>query len=248
MDKRMHGKALAVVLSTLLAACSEGTTTGSSPELTIKGSSQAAPAAAVAANIAPVYSMAGPGETPVGDPASMFIGIYALYISANADCSDPVLLVDNGSTPVPKDYATNPVLFTGTPAAGTYQCLIFRMSDVIRFTSAVTSGNCATDVAYEQDIYREGQNDWLDIDGNVIPATGTDAAPLDDKVFVYIAADTAAVMARGYSPNQIVQLHSNLVVPSTATFYWNGTNSITSWDDGQGRTGCGLNPGQPEFR
>lgn len=246
--KRMLSIGAAVIVGAGLAACSGGVT-GSSPELTIKGSSGAAPALAVARELRVSHSVAaGPGETPVGDPASMAIGMYALYISPNADCSQPVLVGDNGATPVEKDFALTPVLFTATPTAGTYQCLVLRMSDVIQFTSDVTSGHCAIDTPYRQDIYREGENDWRDIDGTIIPSTGTDAAPLDDKVYIFIARDTAAVVARGYSPNQVIQLHSDLVVPSTATFYWNGTNSITSWDDSQGGTGCGLNPGQPEFR
>ena len=72
------------------------------------------------------------GGTVVGNPSKVSIGMYAFYLSQNEDCSAPVAMTDNGSTAVVKDFAQNPVLFTGTPAAGTYKCVILRISDAMQ--------------------------------------------------------------------------------------------------------------------
>jgi hypothetical protein len=53
-----------------------------------------------------------------GAPSSLTIRLYALYISTGTDCSNPVLVQDLGSAGVDRDFMTNPVLFTGEPAAG----------------------------------------------------------------------------------------------------------------------------------
>jgi hypothetical protein len=171
------------------------------------------------------------------------MGMYTLWISSNGDCSAATLVQDYGQPGEVKDLVQNPVLFSTDAAAGTYECVIIRMSDVVNFESASSFGNCAVNVAYEMDIYREGQSDWKDVDLNPIIGTGTDEAPINDRVTLVITTDTTAAIARGFSGNQTIALASPLVVPGQSTFYWNGQGSVTSVD----AYPCGLQPGRPAF-
>jgi hypothetical protein len=184
----------------------------------------------------------------MGDPSSIKIGLYALWISQNADCSNAVLVQDNGSTAEYKDFVAKPTLFTGSPAAGSYSCVAIKMSDVIKFESATAFGECATDTEYANDIYREDNSGdpsgvFKDIDLNPITASGTDAQPVDDHVTIVMTRDPEAAIARGFSPNQVIPLGSNLVVPGSSTFVWGGAGTVRT-APGQG---CGLEPGSPSF-
>jgi hypothetical protein len=191
----------------------------------------------------PVHAVSNTLAAATGDPASVRIGMYALWISPNGDCSSPVLVQDYGSTGSVKDFVQSPVLFSADATEGTYQCLIIRMSDVVGFTPATTFGNCTAGTDYEQDIYREGESDWKDADLNPIIGTGTDQTPSNDRISLLITTDTTAALTRGFSPHQILLLASPLAVPAASTFYWNGEGSVSS----EGSFPCGLNPGQPAF-
>jgi hypothetical protein len=226
----------------LLAACSSSP---SSPDasLTVLGSA-AAPAGMTSAHRSlQGRSLSFAAAVTTGDPASVLIGMYALWISPNADCSNAVLVQDYGSSPAVKDFVAGPVLFTGEPAAGTYECIVIKMSDAIDFSSASAFGACSTGVVYHQDIYREGESDWKDVNLTTIVGSGTDDAPGDDHVAIVITTDTTAAITRGFSTNQVVPLASPLVVPGSSTFYWNAEGSVTTED---GRP-CGLMPGAPAF-
>ena len=215
------------------AACSGEGTIGSTPSLTVTGSAGAPPA--LFSNASFVTS---------GDPSAVRIGMYALWISSNGDCSSPTLVQDYGDAGEVKDLVQNPVLFSAEAAAATYECVIIRMSDVVGFESASSFGTCEANVAYEQDIYREGQTDWKDADLNPIIGTGTDSVPSNDHVALVMTTDTTAAIARGFSSNQVIALASPLVVPGQSTFYWNGQGSVTT----EPGYPCGLQPGAPAFQ
>ncbi len=229
---------VAMVSVAVLGACSSASGTGPSESLTIRGSAAAPPAAASFAS----YRGSVSASATTGDPSSLSVGMYALYISRNADCSSPVMVEDNGSSAVFKDFVVNPVLFTGTPASGAYQCLMIKMSDVIHFSPATSWGACTAGTVYYGDIYRDGEDDWKDKDMASIAGHGSDALPVDDRVTIFITRDPSAVEARGASPNQTIALGSDLVVPGHTTFYWNGAGSVS---DAGGE--CGINPGRPSF-
>ncbi len=220
--------ALAVLGS--LAACAAGTDSPSTL-FTVHGS----------AGAPPVPFRASVMST--GDPAALRIGVYALYISPNADCSSPVLVQDYGATASDKDFVAIPVLFTGSPAEGAYQCVAIKMSDVIRVVPDTSFGNCVAGTEYPGDIYRAGETDWKDVDLNQIIGTGTDTVPADDRVTIILTRDTTAAIARGFSTHQTLGLGSDLIVPGQATFYWNGQGTVT---DAGGQ--CGVNPGNPSFQ
>jgi hypothetical protein len=227
------------------AACSSDGTIGSTPSLTVTGSAGAPPAllSAMAAPRRPV-SFSNASFVTSGDPSAVRIGMYALWISSNGDCSAPTLVQDYGDAGAVKDLVQNPVLFSAEAANATYECVIIRMSDVVGFESASSFGTCEANVAYEQDIYREGQTDWKDADLNPIIGTGTDSIPSNDHVALVMTTDTTAAIGRGFSSNQVIPLASPLVVPGQSTFYWNGQGSVTSVPGYP----CGLQPGAPAFQ
>jgi hypothetical protein len=229
-----HFALLSLVAAALVGACTAASTP--SAEFTVRGSAGAPPLIG-AAHLSP------PPGTQTGDPGALRIGVYALYISPNADCSSPVLVQDYGATASVKDFVSNPVLFTGSPASGSYQCVAIKMSDVIRVQPATTFSVCDSSVEYAGDIYRAGETDWKDIDLNPIIGTGSDSVPADDHVTIILTRDTVAAQARGFSTNQTLTLGSDLVVPSQSTFYWNGQGTVT---DAGGQ--CGVNPGHPSFQ
>lgn len=231
---------IACTLATALAACASETTGGPGTLLTIVGSAFAPPTMLSSDGL---HTLLDPGTGPTGDPASLSIGVYALYISPNADCSALVLVQDYGTTAEVKDFVGSPVLFTGSPDAGSYPCVAIEMSDVITVVPDSSFGDCVAGVSYPGDIYRDGETDWKDVDLNPIIGTGSDSFPQDNQVVIFMTRDTSAALARGISGNQLIQLGGDLVVPGQSTFYWNGQGSVVS-EGGQ----CGVNPGRPEFR
>jgi hypothetical protein len=227
---------LLLPLGAALTACT-ASTSGPSALFTVLGSASAPPLILSSGTHAPRTAAL------TGDPGALRIGVYAMYISPNADCSSAVLVQDYGATPSVKDFVSNPVLFTGTPASGSYQCVAIKMSDVIRVQPATTFGVCDSTVEYAGDIYRAGESDWKDIDLNTIVGTGTDTVPADDHVTIILTRDTTAAQNRGFSTHQTLPLSSDLIVPNQSTFYWNGQGTVTD----QGGA-CGVNPGQPSFQ
>ncbi len=229
--------------SSAVAGCSSDTPQApdegpATDQLIVSASSQAPPL-----SIAPATQ---PAAVPIGDPASMLIGLYSFHISTNADCSGPFLTAfDNGGSALVKDFTTNPELFrAGDVPIGTYPCVAMRISDILEFQSGVSSGACVAGVLYGGDIYRAGAESepFLDLDLRVIPATGTDTAPSDDRVFVFFSTNPTAATARGLAVNQVLSLSSPLVVPDAVTFYWNATNAVMDKD---GR--CILEPDAPSL-
>ena len=242
MGRRASRSSLLIVTfaCAALGACSSDAAVNDGATLTIKGSASAPPSVTVVAGNR--LASASAADYATGDPSSLTVGMYALYISQNADCSAPILVEDHGTTVQPKDFVGNPVLFSGSPANGSYKCLMIRMSDVLHFTPATTFGSCTAGQTYFGDIYRDGENDWKDKDGATIVGHGTDESPVDDHVTIFITRDPSAVMARGVSEHQIIPLDGDLVVPGHTTFYWNGQGSVIDYGS------CGINPGRPAFR
>jgi hypothetical protein len=97
-------------------------------------------------------------------------------------------------------------------------------------------------VTYRGDVYQAGGEDqpFRDLNLSVIPATGSDASPSDDRIFILFTTNPSAAIARGFAPNQVVQLTSPLQVPDRVTFSWDASNAVD--DDG---AGCRLEPDAP---
>jgi hypothetical protein len=220
-----------VVLSVTVAACHDPIGPGKDPKFTLKGSSTPPPAPAV-------LTAASQGMPPIGTPTSFVINLGAVWLSPNTDCSAAVPLPGTGGGPL--DLVTSPTMWAGTATAGTYDCLVIAMSDIISFVSPVTSGPCTAGVPTQHDIYRVPENDFLDLDLNPIVSHGTNASPVADGVFILFSVSPAAALARGFSPNQTYLMQKEIVVPTTATLYWDIANTII---DEMGF--CSVNPFAP---
>jgi len=253
--------ALGGVLAVALAACGGGSDSPppAGPWLTVKGSaSRTATAAApgwyqrLFAWLAPRSAHAQAG--PTGSPTSMKLRFYSLRISQNADCSGPYTVVQTFDPAREVNLFDNPTLFEGTPAAGTYQCLIFEADDLLKIVPDVAAQTafplyCRAGTEYTTDLYRAPDNDFRRPDGSVIPAAGTRAEPVANRVFFYASTDPAAANARsdGPSPNQTVLLSSPLVVPGQTTFYLDATNGVLGGVD-NGTGFCVVEDGVMGFR
>lgn len=224
-----------------LAACGGDDT----PALVIKGSSSSPPTASVISSLEfelASFSKLFDDGTPVGPPALLNFGIYKLMLSSNEDCSDPITVVDHGSNDVVTDLATNPTLFSASPPDGTYKCIILRHNDVMSYKSSVAQGSCNTTTTYSFDSYRSDSDETAqkDPDGNEYVGRGSSTSFVEDKPYIYVtsAAGKAAMAANGFdNVNQFVTLESQLVVPGTATLYWDLSEAIR--DDG---SNCNLAP------
>lgn len=169
----------------------------------------------------------------------MKLNIYQILVSTNTDCSNPISLIDHGATPVEVNMVASPVLFSGSPAAGTYNCLIFKVSDTLAYqvdAAAVAAwpGVCAdTTTEYRHDIYRtdNGGSVFKDLDGALIPATGIKATPSEDVVYLIGSTTPADAVAAGYNVNQTFTLLSGLTVPGTSTFYVDFEDGIEDTGD-----------------
>lgn len=219
------------------AACSQNPA-ASDPTLTVHGSAGSAPAAAPLRASRVVQGVA----IATGDPTSLRVKMYALYISPNADCSAMELVQDYGTSAAYKDLVQNPLLFSTSASSGSYECVAMRMSDVIEFTPATTFSTCTAGTEYTRDVYREGESDWKDVDLNTVVGSGTLDDPVDDHATIFMTTNPTAAIGRGISENQVIPLGSALVIPAATTFYWNGDGTV---QDEDGR--CSILPGSPSF-
>lgn len=73
------------------------------------------------------------------EPAQVNVTVYQLWASLNADCSDPIKVIDNGATGRTSNIVTGPDLGEGTlPPDGTYNCLIMVIKDNVQIVPATT--------------------------------------------------------------------------------------------------------------
>ncbi len=181
-------------------------------------------------------------DTPAGSPTTFNITLYKAWISPNADCSDPILLQDNGAAGLQFDMVGGPTLFTGNPPPDTYECLILELNDNLKFkadAAAVAAHSACVDTTTEFtfDVYRVDSDDTpqIDIDGVDIVGAGTHATPVPNHIFVFgsTAASFTTVKANGVAitENQFFHLNAPLVVPGQATYYWDATNGIVNSED-----------------
>jgi hypothetical protein len=239
----------AVVAGALLVSGCSDSTSGPAPEsqLVIYGSSHPAPAAAVAVGPRLAYRLTDPAMmvTDSAAPSHLAIVMYALYVSPNADCSAAVLAQDYGAAGQVKDFAAGPVLFAAEPSAGAYACIAFRMSDVLLMQPERSFGACDASVTYDGDIYRDGESDWIDVDGASVIGHGGDGPGqgVDDHVTIFFSSDTAAALARGISRHQLVPMAAPLVSPGQSTMYWDMSGAVQE-EGGQ----CGILPRPITFR
>ncbi len=214
--------------------------------LLVRCSSDPAPTLTVATSLSSTTSIirdaasrdCGSGGTVcTGSPSTMTMKIYEAYVSLNTDCSSPILVSNFGASGADISVGVQN-LISANPAAGTYRCLILKMSDNLRFTPnaaaiAAFPGVCTAAVAGSTfDIYRTDSGDnglWKNLDGTAITATGSGATAGDNTVYIFATTTPSAVTGGSLHvhTNQTVTLTAPLVVPGQTTFYVDFANGVT---------------------
>ncbi len=177
-------------------------------------------------------------------PTSIKLKIYKFAVSESPNCSSPITVVDNGSSPVLVDFKGNPNLGTGTLGSGTYPCVIIEFSDRIEVTSAA-GGSCTT-TPFTQDLCGDSTSSQL-ISGGTTNCTNAG----EDRIAMYLStASTATGASDAFNPpncNTVgctaslgFNLASSLVVSGTSsgTFEVNADAKICGGINYDGNSDC----------
>jgi hypothetical protein len=182
------------------------------------------------------------------DASSLKLQVYAVMLSTSPLCTSPVT-VFSSTTPTEVDFLAAPTLGSGNPPDATYECVIIKMSDLIKFTPSTTSGLCSASVQYTADVCRTdngGTTQAPDAVGAPSTCSGTDAAPVSDAVYLYLTTNASAgtggstfMQPTSSSSTNGLHLTAPLVIVGTAKskFVVNATGKVG--DDG---ISCGMNP------
>jgi len=183
------------------------------------------------------------------DASSLKLQVYSVMLSTSALCTSPVT-VFSSATPTEVDFLAAPTLGSGNPPDATYNCVIIKMSDLIKFTPSASAGLCTAGAQYTADVCRSdngGTTQAPDAVGAPTVCTGTDAAPVSDPVYLYLTTNATAgtgggntfMQPTGTSSANGLNLTAPLVLAGTARskFVVNATGKV-----GSDSVGCGMNP------
>jgi hypothetical protein len=185
------------------------------------------------------------------DASSLKLKVYSVMMSTSPLCSSPIT-VFSSSVPTEMDFLSTPTLGSGNPPDATYNCIIIKMSDNIKFKPSASSGSCVAGTEYINDVCRtdnSGSTRAPDAGGAATACTGTDPAPVPDIVYLYLTTNPTAgtggntfMQPSSSSSTDGLPLTSPLIISGTARskFVVNATGKV----DGTGPT-CGMNP--PSF-
>lgn len=240
----MNLKILAhLLLAFLVISCNKKESKTSKPGLVITGSGSANA-------FMNYFQLTEDGKVLQGSPTNFVIKLYAIYISENEDCTNPIKIADFGAGKK-FNLFESPTLFSRELASGTYQCLILKMSDNLSYKvnqDAVAGGegplgSCIdTNTIHTGDIHRHNTENWYGLDNDSSDGDSSEQA-------IYIFASTNVDPDNDSSPrpeihsSQSLQLIGPLVVPGKAIFYADFTDGI---ENGVGR--CALEKGGFGFR
>lgn len=182
------------------------------------------------------------------DASSLKLQVYSVMLSTSPLCTSPVT-VFSSPTATEVDFLSNPTLGSGNPADGTYQCVIIKMSDLIKFKPSASSGSCTAGTEYVADVCRSdngGTTRAPDATGATTTCTGTDAAPNADAVYLYLTTNASAgsggqtfIQPTSTSSTSGLNLTAPLTIAGSAKskFVVNATGKVSGSD-----VTCGMNP------
>ena len=187
--------------------------------------------------------------------SSAVLHVYKAYLSENTDCTNPILLMDNGGSAQAFDMITNPTMGQGTVPAKLYKCIIIEMTDRIDFVPTTSTGNCVAGTTYTRYVCQAGTTTKNPVTGAISNCTGTSQTG-EDRVWVYVsrAATTDGTGGSGYDaclpptssadPNNGVPLSTDIDASNGGgAFIFNLTNKV----DGV-QNPCDLSPPTMSFR
>ncbi|WP_295760700.1 hypothetical protein [Undibacterium sp.] len=179
--------------------------------------------------------------------SSLKLKVYAIMLSTSPLCTNPFTVFSSIGTEV--DFLTSPTLGSGNPPDGTYNCVIIKMSDNIKFTPSTSGGACVGGTEYVAETCstnNHGTSNAPDV-ATVSTCTGTDAAPVPDIVYLYLSTNPLAgtggntfLQPGNTSSTSGIHLSAPLVIAGSARskFVVNATGSV----DGTSGGSCGMNP------
>ncbi len=159
-----------VMSAMLVSACSDS----SGGNITLKGSMNTSGLAAV-------------------DAASFKLKVYKMAVSTSALCTDLQTVYSNSNP----DYIT----FDGSSIGaanvpnGTYSCIVFEVSDTIKFTpSADVGGSCLGNTEYSRDVCRS------DAGGTLIDGSSFTCENSEQRMAIYLSTASTSVGADEANP------------------------------------------------
>ena len=181
-----------------------------------------------------------------GDPSSLKLKVYSVYASLSAQCTSPIQIYNNAAGSF-VDLLVQPYLGGGDLADGTYNCIIIKMSSIIKHTPLTTDTTCVAGTEYTGGVCNVGDQ-ATDLANGVIGCmgNGTNAGSVDNTVYMYLTTDALAstgnkafVHPMAPGDGNGIKLNAPLVVSATtkAKFVVNATGKVVP-----GGGECGINP------
>ena len=205
-----------VITGLALASCSSSGTSGN---VTIKGASSSSSAVKVLG---------------AADPSYLKVKVYKFAVSTNADCSSPITVLED-SDGVEKDFFSNPKLGAGDIDPGTYPCVMFETSDILKFKTIGSAGAaCEANTEYELEICRADGGSGQLIDGTAFTCTSG-----EQRIAFYVSTNSSST-GGGEGTNAFtpptsagdathgINLASALTIAvgGTATFVMDGSGTV----------------------
>lgn len=126
-------------------------------------------------------------------PSVAKMSIYQFAVSESENCTDPVIVIDNGDTPKEFDMLDSPQLGSGTVADGTYPCVIMVMSSSLAVAASETDAVCTANEEFTQSVCGGGESGeglTMNFDGVEQACGGT------KKAYLYLS--TGSTLTRTY--------------------------------------------------
>ena len=129
---------------------------------------------------------AGSGATELlgSAPSEAAMGVYQFAVSTSEDCSNPVIVIDNGDTPSSFDMLESPEIGKAVVPDGTYPCVILVMSPQLTVTPSTDDGSCEEGTSFVQNVCGGNGSDGrtVDLDGEV-----QTCGESTDKAYLYLS-------------------------------------------------------------
>jgi hypothetical protein len=132
--------------------------------------------------------------TPTGDKnlnaSSLKFKVYRMAVSTSANCTSPIIVVNNGATAVEVDVkGSDPIFGAGFAPNGTYPCIMFEVDDTIKYSGeSSTSGNCSPTSETARDLCRlDNSGTSKLLDGSTFSCTNS-----VDKIVLYLSTNTVS--------------------------------------------------------
>ena len=195
------------------------------------------------------------------DASSLKLKVYSVMMSTSPLCTSPITIFSS-TVPTEVDFLATPTLGSGNPPDGTYNCIIIKMSDIIKFKPSASSTWCHAGTEYSSDVCRadnSGTTRAPDASSAVTACAGTDASvnasvitpavPVSDVVYLYLTTNTSAGSGGGNTFLQPATASSTNGLHLTAPLVISGIARSKFSVNAAGKVGedsstqsCGMNP------